>query len=361
MIYRGKCVYEDTAKLTKEEWDKRKSYLEDFKKAYEEQGQETPTKSVHSTNSHAIIGSIEDDVLDEDDALLQDVSESMDVKIVNKEKKQKSKLKPTRRSKRIKEQEAALTRSIISSLHSTSKPRTTQNSRKTSALVAASKSLGAAKKKRGKFDLNNFVLKKRPKKHKPRKCSSCEQQFPSYLKLAEHIKTDHPEFQYKCKYCPKLFNSASWKYQHQDRHKGLRFKCSNKKCGKLFQYSYQLRDHQKKHARKAMYVCSTRDCLKEFTTKRARKYHEAKHNIPAEDAKHYVCTFKSNPEDDPCGKGFERKALLQQHVVGHKSMRLVSRCGKKKFNWPNSRRYHQQRCDECIDKLKSTYKYRGSE
>ena len=360
LIYRGKCVYEDSVQLTKDEWDKRKSYLEAFQKAYEDRDNQDPTNSVHSTTTHTVVGSIKTTEPDGEDALLQDLSESLDVTI-KKPKKQKPKLKPTRRSKRIKEQDEALNRSIQLSVHSTSKPRTTQNSRKTSVSVAASKSVGVAKNRKGKFDLSNFVLKKRYKKHKPRKCSSCTQLFSSYLKLTEHIKKDHPEFQYKCKYCPKLFNSASWKYQHQDRHKGLRYKCPNKKCAKLFQYGYQLRDHKKKHTRKAMYVCSTRDCLKEFTTKRARTYHEAKHNIAPEDSKNYVCTFKENDEADPCGKGFERKALLEQHARGHKTLKLVSRCGKKKFNWPNSRRYHQQRCDDCKDTLKSTYKYRGSE
>ena len=359
LIYRGKCSFVDTVPLRKDEWKARKDYLKEFEAAYQNQS-DGNENSVHSTNTHHIVGSIDKNET-EDEKLLKDVTESLDVNIVEKKtdkhKKNKPQVKPTRRSKRIKEQEDQLTRSMLLSVHSTTKPRTTRNSLKTSAAIAASKSVGCARKKKGKFDLSNFVLKKRAKKHKLRKCSSCERSFSSYLKLTDHIKEDHPQFKYKCKYCPKLFNSASWKYQHQDRHKGLRFKCLKKKCEKLFQFGYQLRNHQGKHTRKAMYVCSTRDCLKEFTTKRARTYHEQQHNLDG--AKNFVCTFQETDEADPCGKCFERKALLQQHAVGHKTFKLVSRCGKKKFNWPNSRRYHQSRCDECIDKLKSPFKYRG--
>lgn len=360
LIYRGKCVYEDTVKLSKDEWNARKEYLNNFKTAYAERSNHDVDKNVHSTTVHNIIGSVDKTEQDDEDALLKDVSESLDVKIVTKKKpKEKPTLKPTRRSKRIKEQEDALNRSILLSVHSTSKPRTTQNSRKTSADVAAARSLGKAKDKKGKWNVSNFVLKKRKKKHKPRICSSCQKVCKTYIELTQHIKDDHPDFKYKCKYCPKLFNSASWKYQHQDRHRGLRFMCPYKKCAKLCQFGYQLRDHVKKHSRKALYVCSTRDCLKAFNTKRARTFHEKKHSMDG--SKNFICNFKPSDNDPPCGKAFERKEYLQQHAAGHKTLKLVSRCGKKRFNWPNSRRYHQQRCDDCKDKLKSTFKYRGSD
>ena len=86
------------------------------------------------------------------------------------------------------------------------------------------------------------------------------------------------------------FRSSSWKYQHQNRHKGLCFKCSIKEYGKLFQFKYQLDDHKRKHTGKALYVCSTRDCLKGFTTKRAHTYHEKKHNL--EGRKDFVIMLK---------------------------------------------------------------------
>ena len=135
--------------------------------------------------------------------------------------------------------------------------------------------------------------------------------------------------------------------------------CKYKKCGKLFQFGYQIRDHMKKHTRKALYVCSTRDCLKEFTTKRAHTFHAKSHSMDG--SKKFVCTFKAKDTDTPCGKAFERKEYLEQHKAGHKTFKLVSRCGKKHFNWPNSRCYHQERCDDCKDKLKSAFKYRGSD
>ena len=164
LIYRGKCVYEGTVQLTKDEWNKCKAYLEAFKKAYEEQSNEEDETNVHSTNTHHIIGSIETDAQEDEEQLLMDVSDSLDVKIVRKQKKEKPKVKPTRRSLRIKEQDDALNQSLFLSVHSTSKPCTARNSLKTSAAVAASKSVGIAKSRKGKLKLSNFVLVKRQKK-----------------------------------------------------------------------------------------------------------------------------------------------------------------------------------------------------
>ena len=182
-------------------------------------------------------------------------------------------------------------------MHSTSKPRTTRNPLRTSLDVTASNIVSNAKKRQGKFNINKFTLRKwKPHQRKP------VQSVPKLLIhiLTKHIKEKHPEFRYKCRYCPKTFRSSSWKYQHQNRHKGLCFKCSIKDCGKLFQFKYQLDDHKQKHTRKALYVCSTRDCLKGFTTKRAHTYHEKKHDL--EGRKDFVCDYAKNGKF--CGKEF---------------------------------------------------------
>ena len=110
-----------------------------------------------------------------------------------------------------------------------------------SDLCIAKNLLSNARKNKGKFNIDNFVLKKRKRKWKPVKYSACEQVFSSHKRLTQHIKDDHPEFKYSCHYCPKKFESASGKYQYQARHKGLKFKCSVESCGKLFQFGYQYR------------------------------------------------------------------------------------------------------------------------
>ena len=226
---------------------------------------------------------------------------------------------------------------------------------RTSLDVTAANIVSSACKRQGKFNIKRFALKKRkPSDRKPIKCSVCSQVVASYTDLTKHIKEHHPEFRYKCRYCPKTFASCSWKYQHQNRHRGLRFKCSIKDCEKLFQFSYQLEDHKRKHTRKALFVCSTRDCLKGFTMKRARTYHEKTHDL--EGKKEFVCDYAKNGK--PCGKDFQRKELLEQHFRGHVGKKLVTHCGKT-FNWPNSRKYHQDRCETCkAEKKKNVFKYR---
>ena len=350
LIYRGKSCYENTIPLTKDEWEKRKDYLTQFNDNFEERN----GQDVHSTS--AIVGEVQkSEVSDEDEnALIEDISDTFNVDVTKNKPAKKLVAKPTRCSKRIQEKDA-LTRSILSSVQSTSKPRTTRNSMCTSSDVTASNIVSSARKRQGKFNINRFALKKRkPSDRKPIKCSVCSQVVANYSDLTKHIKEHHPEFRYKCRYCPKTFASSSWKYQHQNRHRGLRFKCSIKDCGKLFQFSYQLEDHKRKHTRKALYVCSTRDCLRGFTTKRARTYHEKKHDL--EGKKEFVCDFAKNGK--PCGKDFERKELLEQHFRGHVGKKLVTHCGKT-YNWPNSRKYHQDRCDTCkAEKKKNVFKYR---
>ena len=223
------------------------------------------------------------------------------------------------------------------SVHSTTKKRNTRNSLRSAASTVPKSS--------GKLKITDFVLRKKKSKRKPKKCTCCKNEFPTYIALAVHIKKDHPKYEYKCKYCPKTFASASWKYQHQARHKGLKYQCSVNTCNKLFQFTYQLWDHIKKHTRKGLYTCSVRGCKKPgFTTIRARNYHEQGHFV--QDKDQFICDFKEEGSDEVCGKTFARKNLYTQHRNGHVGKKYVARCGKI-FNWPNARKYHQDNCDEC--------------
>ena len=108
------------------------------------------------------------------------------------------------------------------------KPRgcKTHNSLSAAAALAVSKAVS----NQGKFSIRKFQLIKRHKTRKPKKCSSCKEEFPTYADLEKHVKKDHLNFKNKCRYCPKTFNSALWKYQHQARHKGLRYQCSVDSC-----------------------------------------------------------------------------------------------------------------------------------
>ena len=162
-------------------------------------------------STSAIVGEVEkSEIVDEDEtALMQDISDTFNVHVSKPAKKPVA--KPTQHSKRIKEKEDALTRSILLSVHSTGKPRTTRNSLRTSSDVTASNIVSNAKKRQGKFNINKFTLRKqKPHQRKPVKCSVCSQVVDTYTELTKHIKEKHPEFRYKCSYCPKTFRSSSW-------------------------------------------------------------------------------------------------------------------------------------------------------
>ena len=350
LIYCSKCQYTDTICLTNEEWEARKPYLESVEKHFlsnsDENLQNTTEESDKETctvQKMKVIGSIKKVENNDEDELLKDAESSFDVHV----KKAKPKPKPSvplRRSAQIKQQDDMLTLGILSSLHSTnsdlldlhsttaddsgvhstsqdgadstidSKPQgcKTHNSlRAAAATLAVSK----AASNQGKFSIQKFQLKKRHKTRKPKKCSLCKEECPTYADLEKHVKKDHPNFKYKCRYCPKTFNSASWKYQHQARHKGLRYQCSVDSYSKLFQFGYQLCDHIKKHTKKALYTCSSCGCGKGFTTKRARTYHQKQHSMT--DSDQFLCDYKFPQDGKVCGKSFQRKNLLTQHMNGH--------------------------------------------
>ena len=295
LIYHGKCQYTDTIHLTNEEWEARKPYLESVEKHFfsnpDENLQSTTKESDKETctvQKMEVIGLIKKVENNDEDKLLKDVESSFDVHVKKAKPKPKPKPKtkpkpsvPLRCSAWIKQQDDMLTLGILSSLHSTnsdlldlhsttaddsgvhstsqdgadstidSKPRghKTHNSLRAAAAALA---ISKAASNQGKFSIQKFQLKKRHKTRKPKKCSSYQEEFPTYADLEKHVKKDHPNFKYKCRNCPKTFNSALWKYQHQARHKGLRYQCSVDSCSKLFQFGYQLCDHIKKHAKKGI-------------------------------------------------------------------------------------------------------------
>ena len=401
LIYHGKCQYTDTIPLTKEEWEARKPYLESVEKHFFS----NPDKNLQSTTEESdketctvqkmeVIGSIKKVENNDEDKLLKDVEASFDVDVKKPKRKPKSKPKPSvplRRNAQIKQQDDLLTSGILSSLHSTnsdlldlhsttaddsgvhstsqdstidSKPgrRKTCNSLRAAAAAlavsASNHNRSKAASNQGKFSIQRFQLKKRHKTRKPKKCSSCKEDFPTYAELEKHVKKDHPNFKYKCRYCPKTFNSASWKYQHQARHKGLRYQCSVDSCSKLFQFGYQLRDHIKKHTKKALYTCSSPGCSKGFTTKHARTYHQKQHSMIASDK--FLCDYKFPQDSNVCGKSFQRKNLLKQHMNGHIGQQLTTYCSKI-YNWPNARKYHQDNCKDCTavkEKNKAVYRFK---
>ena len=288
---------------------------------------------------HRVVGSIELLKKEDENDAIRDVEESFDVSINSSSSSSKPKSKPKstpkpkpkstpkskptasiRFSRRLKAKEKE---KVKEEKKKDYKPRTTRNSRKSNKDIAASSIVDNAKNRKGKWNYKVSALVKREKDKKEVKCTVCPKKFATYMKLVNHLKTDHPDYKFPCKYCPKTFDSSSWRYQHQMRHEGLRYKCPV--CFKLFQYYYMVRDHYKVHSKKKLYVCPSRNCLKGFTTKRARKYHQASHDIP-EGVKEFTCDFVPDGSENPCAKTFARKELLDQHKRAH-SKSYVTHCG----------------------------------
>ena len=395
LLYRGNCRFVRGISLTPEEFAARRDYLEEVRKTWLEGKHKTisladwkPVKSTMQNNNSTMqnnnstmqkpvdgaqVSGAVPCTKNENEAVagvsgdctvankigtiefLGDVKDAFDV--VEKTTKSKPKAKP-RRSRRLKTKkkeketkEAEKQREIRQSTRF--KPRTTRNSMRTNTEIVAYNLLAASRDSKGLWKIKPHGVPVRVAK---KKAIKCPETFATYTFYVKHIKENHKDYKYQCKHCPKLFNSNSWRYVHQKRHEGLRYKCPSRKCGKLFQFYYQVRDHFKKHSRRKMYVCPTRDCLKEFTTKRARKYHEQIHDLDPQ-VRDYVCNFKEE-DGSVCGKAFQRKELMNQHRRSHAG-KYVSHCGKVS-NWPNSRKYHQDRCDNCkeiIAKKALEFKY----
>ena len=227
------------------------------------------TVSELTVNSN-VIGSVE--LANDDDAMLQDAKDSFDVK-------PKKTPKPSRRSKRLKQKKAKKCQEqAYLNRSSSSGTRTTRNSQKTSKEVATANLV--AKSKNHVFSYTKYGLKKPDlKKKTTHHCPPCKQLKDTYKALITHLKECHPEYKYRCKYCREMFNSNSWRYQHQLHHEGLQYKCPEPTCAKLFQFYYQVRDHWKKHSKRKVYTCETRDCLKGFTAKCALNYHKCNHDL----------------------------------------------------------------------------------
>ena len=213
------------------------------------------------------------------------------------------------------------------------------------------------KSKNYMFAYKKYSLKKPDLKKKPHRCPACKVLKDTYKALISHLKECHPEYKYRCKYCRKTLTAI-----RGDTSTNFGMKVSvtsgpDEKCAKLFQFYYQVRDHWKKHSKRKLYTCEIRDCLKGFMTKRALNYHKRSHNLDP-NTKQYACDFVINDDRDFCGKRFSRKNLLDQHKRAH-NKDYVTHCGKT-YAWPNSCKYHQDRCDQCkgiMAKKRKEFKY----
>ena len=192
----------------------------------------------------------------------------------------------------------------------------------------------------GNLNVTVHTLKKHRKKDRVFRCDSCSQTFPLVKDLNKHYKTDHPQHEFKCSQCDKTYSSRNAQMRHERGHAGMPFSCSD--CDYTCMFSYELKNHVKRHTGRGLYPCTYRGCQKQFTTKKGMIQHAQVH-----DDEQYTC--------DICGKpGFNTKGYLRQHKKRH-NKGFIARCGLT-YKHPTGRSLHQKNCDQCKLKKKEKKK-----
>ncbi|XP_050304904.1 chromosome alignment-maintaining phosphoprotein 1 [Anthonomus grandis grandis] len=231
-----------------------------------------------------------------------------------------------------------------------------------------------AKKHRGSSK-HRFTLldKKRPGGAcTKRRCEYCDETFPNFMLLKEHLKEVHPEHKVRCPYCGKNFlvsqelanhiRAKACKFPDIPQHTQNAYQCDKCQfssdspsellyheslmhsepliiqyldardikrkpipkykcplCDKFFP-KLSLLPHVRQHTKERPYICST--CNASFTKKNTLHYHEKIHkNLKqpqreATEEKKFLCST--------CGVGFTRKFILQQHMLTHSGK--ICRC-----------------------------------
>ena len=103
-------------------------------------------------------------------------------------------------------------------------------------------------------------------KHCPYK--NCKVKEATKKDMVKHINIVHPDFQWRCRYCPKKYGSRAARNKHEILHiHGYRFFCSYKKCTKKFVFKGELEEHERKHTRKNLWPCTFKECDKAYPCK----------------------------------------------------------------------------------------------
>ena len=194
------------------------------------------------------------------------------------------------------------------------------------------------RKQKGALQVEHHGIKRRKPQNRKYFCPICKKIFPLRREVNLHVSKKHPNFKYKCRYCPKAYINYASKYKHQKSHGFYKNIC--KGCGKKFQFKKNLTVHKRTHTGRGLYRCPT--CPLTYTTKRAMDYHFKVHMGTI--FRCINCSFDTNTE-----------ANLRQHVRGAHGPGWVSPCGKR-FSWPPKMFRHRKKCSGCqgIKKRKDT-------
>ncbi|KAL1922341.1 uncharacterized protein VTP21DRAFT_9880 [Calcarisporiella thermophila] len=174
----------------------------------------------------------------------------------------------------------------------------------------------------------------------------CGKSYRRSTHLSAHARTHDPENgkTFKCTEpdCSKSFYTRQHLNRHLLVHKTPKpYTCSWENCEAAFAKHNQLRRHMCEHTGKKPYVCEHEGCTQSFPTSTKLRKHQRVHNNEIK----YHCGHESCDESFPkwsqlqehlrashanvcktCGKRFERKSSLRQHLKTHDPNRVQIQC-----------------------------------
>ena len=145
------------------------------------------------------------------------------------------------------------------------------------------------------------------------------------------MKDVHPDSKFKCKYCPRTYDSHNSKYKHEATHFELRYQCHF--CEKRFQFPKQRDKHEGQHTGRGLFPCTWPSCKAKLSCKDTLNQHIVTHTD-----ERFPC--------EKCDKDFNTMSNLKAHMKGKHGDGFIALCGAV-HDWGDGRSAHQKECDEC--------------